>query len=175
MSDTRDMTGSSDDSDRVPDSGDMTRFGPPNRDRVPLPESARVPDQTPKPVRGIIIGHGDLPRALYDAAASIVGKFDGISVISNMDCSTADLADRLGTAIDESGGDNTIVFVDMFGSSCSTASARVKRNHAGIAVICGVNLPMLIRFLAYRERLEFAKLVELMQQTGQSAVKPLDD
>lgn len=126
----------------------------------------------PKPVHGIIVGHGDLPRALYDAATSIVGKSEGITVLSNMDYSPAEFPARLVQAVDESGG-SAIVFVDMFGSSCSTASAQVKRDRPGIAVICGVNLPMLIRFLSYRDRLGFNELVELMQETGQSAVKPV--
>jgi mannose PTS system EIIA component len=123
---------------------------------------------------GIIVGHADLPRALLGAAASIVGDTQGITVISNSDCSAAELLARLIQAVDECGTDNVIVFVDMFGSSCSTAGARLRRDRSGVAVICGVNLPMLIRFLSYRGKLPFDELVKLMEETGQSAVKPVN-
>jgi PTS system mannose-specific IIA component len=128
----------------------------------------------PRPVHGIIVGHGDLPRALLDAATSIVGSAEGVTVVSNQEFSAAELVARMIQAVDERPGENAIVFVDMFGSSCSTASARVRRDRAGVAVICGVNLPMLIRFLTYRSKLGFDELVQLVQETGQSAVKPLD-
>ena len=122
---------------------------------------------------GIIVGHADLPRALLGAAASIVGDTQGITVISNSDCSAAELLARLTQAVDDCGTDSVIVFVDMFGSSCSTAGAHLRRDRAGVAVICGVNLPMLIRFLSYRDKLPFDELVKLMEETGQSAVKPV--
>ena len=124
-------------------------------------------------VLGIIVGHGELPRALLDAATSIVGETDGITVISNKDYSAADLVARLTHAVDAAGSDSVIVFVDMFGSSCSTAGARVQRERPGVAVVCGVNLPMLIRFLTYRGKMGFEKLVRVVQEAGQSAVKPV--
>jgi len=127
----------------------------------------------PGPVHGIIVGHGDLPRALLDAAASIVGDPSGVTVISNKDSSAAQLVARLIQAVDECGGDNVIVFVDMFGSSCSTAGAMVRRDRSGVAVVCGVNLPMVIRFLTYRTKLGFDELVKMVEETGQSAVKPI--
>jgi mannose PTS system EIIA component len=126
-------------------------------------------------VHGIIVGHGDLPRALLDAAASIVGDAGDFAVISNTDYSSADLLARLVQSVDDYGSGNAIVFVDMFGSSCSTASARLRRERPGVAVMCGVNLPMLIRFLSYRRRLPFDELVKLMEETGQSAVRPIAD
>jgi PTS system mannose-specific IIA component len=133
----------------------------------------RSDDPPSLPVHGIIIGHGSLPQALLDAAASIVGAAERFTVISNKDFSAAELLARLIQAVDECGSSNVVVFVDMFGSSCSTAGARVQRDRAGVAVICGVNLPMLIRFLSYRGRVEFEELVRLTQEAGQSAVKPV--
>jgi mannose/fructose-specific phosphotransferase system component IIA len=126
------------------------------------------------PVHGIIVGHGDLPRALLDAAGSITGDTSGVTVISNRDYSAAELVRRMIQAIDDCGSDNVVVFVDMFGSSCSTAGARVRRDRSGVAVMCGVNLPMLIRFLSYRQRAAFDELVRLVQEAGQTAVKPVE-
>jgi mannose PTS system EIIA component len=128
----------------------------------------------PQPVNAVIVGHGELPQALLSAAASIVGDFEGVTVISNKDYSAAELVARLIQEVDDCGGNNVIVFVDMFGSSCSTAGARVQRDRAGVAVICGVNLPMLIRFLTYRSRLGFDELLRVTQEAGQAAVKPVE-
>lgn len=132
-----------------------------------------IKNERPGMVRGIIIGHGSLPRALLDAAAAIVGNASDVTVISNEDCSAHELATRLNEAVADYGTDKVIVFVDMFGSSCSTASAQVLRKRTDLAVICGVNLPMLIRFLSYRGRLSFDELVRVIQEAGQAAVRPI--
>lgn len=121
-------------------------------------------DPTDPKVLGIIVGHGDLPDALLGAATAIVGPQSGISTLSNRDLSAADLQARLEQLIGMGNGAATVVFVDMYGSSCSTVSLRMKRSYPNLAVICGANLPMLVRFINHRGRDSFPELVELVRQ-----------
>ncbi|MEO0077438.1 MAG: hypothetical protein ABIK86_00355 [candidate division WOR-3 bacterium] len=123
------------------------------------------------PTYAIIVGHGDMPRALLDAAASIVGSAEGATTLSNIDSSAEELDAALARLIDERADGNVIVFADMYGTSCGTTCARLERQRDNVAVICGVNLPMLVRFFTYRGRKEFAELVRFLLQTGQNEVR----
>jgi len=127
---------------------------------------------SPAETVGIVVGHGSLPGALRDAALEIVGSNTGLEVVSNVNLESGRMDELLEQAVRDHPGSKMLVFVDLYGSSCSQASARLKRAHPGVAVICGVNLPMLVRFLYYRTKLDFARLVELMHQTGIEEIKP---
>lgn len=127
-----------------------------------------------EPVHGVLIGHGDVPRALVDAAASIVGDHTGLSVISNIEMSVAEMERRLDEEL-ATHPSGVILFVDMYGSSCFNVGSRGCRNRPNVEVICGVNLPMLIRFLSYRRRLSVNDLSELMHRTGQESVRGRSD
>ncbi len=111
-------------------------------------------------VHGIIVGHAGLPEALLGAASAILGEIDGISTLSNSGLSAAELEERLGKLVKCQPAERFIIFVDMFGSSCSTASIKLQQRHREVAVVCGANLPMLIRFVGHRDRDSFDELVD---------------
>lgn len=122
------------------------------------------------PVHGVVIGHGDLPRALAHAAGSIVGDPAGLAVVSNTGETPAGMEAHVQDEITAHPA-GVVVFVDMYGSSCSTAGARACRHRDNVEVVYGVNLPMLIRFLSYRHRLDTRELAELMRTTGCESVR----
>jgi mannose/fructose-specific phosphotransferase system component IIA len=124
-------------------------------------------------VSAVVIGQGSLPVALLQAAQAIVPDTEGVVAISNLDCSTAELASKLEQAIDGLPDGDVIVFADMFGSSCANAGRDAKKHHPRIAVLCGTNLPMLVRFLYHRGRRSFAELVPFLVETGRSAVQSI--
>ncbi len=124
------------------------------------------------PTYAIIVGHGDMPKALLEAAASIVGSAEGVATLSNLNSSAEELDAALERLLSERADGNVIVFADMYGTSCGTTCARLERGRANVAVLYGVNLPMLVRFLAYRQRKEFAELVPFLAETGRTEVRP---
>ncbi len=124
-------------------------------------------EEPAEPVLGVLIGHGQFPGALLKAASDIVGNQGDVTVISNEYASGADMETRLARVVDAHPGRRFLVLVDFFGSGCANVSARIRRQHRDrVAVVCGVNLPMLIRFLSYRSRLRLKELAELMVRTG---------
>jgi len=125
-------------------------------------------------VSAVIVGQGDLPRALLDSARAIVPDADDVVAISNSECSIDGLAPALEAALQMLPAGSVVVFADMFGSSCANASRDVVRNHPRVTVVCGVNLPMLVRFLHYRRRKPLAELVPFLLETGKSAVRTLE-
>jgi mannose/fructose-specific phosphotransferase system component IIA len=124
-------------------------------------------------IYGVLIGHGDLPRALFRAATDIVGESEDFSVISNQDVAAPELESRLDHVLAEHGDREVLVFVDMFGSSCANVSTRARRRNPNVAVVCGVNLAMVVRFMYYRDRMSLAEIVELMRKTGQDEMRPV--
>jgi len=47
------------------------------------------------------------------------------------------------------------------------AAARLLREHPEIELVCGVSLPLLVRFLQHRQRMEYKDLVDVLRRTSQ--------
>jgi mannose/fructose-specific phosphotransferase system component IIA len=125
-------------------------------------------------VYAIITGQGDLPRALLEAARAIVPDTEGVSTLSNLECPVGELRSRLEQAIMDLPQGDVVVFADMFGSSCANAGLEAKRSHPHIAVLSGMNLAMLVRFLYHRHKKPFAELVPFLAETGRTAVQVVE-
>lgn len=125
-------------------------------------------------VYAIITGQGSLPRALLEAASAIVKDIDGVSVLSNLDCSVGELRGRLEQAISSLPEGNVVVFADLLGSSCANAGLEAKRSHPHVAVLTGTNLAMLLRFLYHRHKKPFSELIPFLVETGRTAVQVVE-
>lgn len=99
-------------------------------------------------VRGILVGHGKLAAGLIDALRAIVGSDGGIQAMDNEGMTPEALEQRLGELLGADGP--TVVFVDLPSGSCAYAARRLKAHHPRLAVVCGVNLPLLLDFIFHR-------------------------
>lgn len=100
-----------------------------------------------EPLRGVIVCHGLLARALVDATAQISGMADALVPVSNTGCDRGDLEARVEAAV---GAEPTVVFVDMASGSCLFAVLRRLRERDNVRVVTGVNLAMLLDFVFHR-------------------------
>jgi mannose/fructose-specific phosphotransferase system component IIA len=96
-------------------------------------------------VQGVIIAHASLGAAMVEAVETIVGPTDRIVGVTNQGCGREAILERLSNAA--VGADPTIVFVDLPGGSCHTAALRLQKSRDDVAVVAGVNLPMLLDFV----------------------------
>ena len=101
-----------------------------------------------EPLRGVIVCHGVLARALVDATAQISGMADALVPVSNSGCDRGDLEARVEAAV---GTVPTVVFVDMASGSCLFAVLRRLRERENVRVVTGVNLAMLLDFVFHRD------------------------
>jgi mannose/fructose-specific phosphotransferase system component IIA len=101
-----------------------------------------------EPLRGVIVCHGTLARALVDATAQISGMADALVPVSNSGCDRGDLEARVEAAV---GTEPTVVFVDMASGSCLFAVLRRLRERPNVRVVTGVNLAMLLDFVFHRD------------------------
>jgi len=121
--------------------------------------------------RAIIVTHGKLGEELVKSTWKVLGKQDGIRIISNTGLSNQALAEDIITELKNKGREKVVLFTDMPGGSCFIAAMCAAKEMPGQTIITGVNLPMLLEFFTKRDRLEFDALVEKLLATGRASIK----
>lgn len=113
-------------------------------------------------VRGVIIGHGDFAQCIVNTAEQIVGKQQSVEIISNVGCTGATLQEKIKNTLNYNKKDETIVFVDLPGGSCTISCYNLLKDNPHINIICGLNLPMLIEFFMLRKKFSAQELVPIL-------------
>jgi mannose/fructose-specific phosphotransferase system component IIA len=113
-------------------------------------------------VRGVVVAHADLASALVRAVEGISGVKGALAAVSNEQCSPDDLAHRVSAAVDSG---PAVVFVDMASGSCGFAGRRIAMVEPDVAIVSGVNLPMLLDFVFHRD-MEYRSLAARVVEKG---------
>jgi PTS system mannose-specific IIA component len=124
----------------------------------------------------IVLTHGDLCFGLKDTLEGIMGKQKGFSVISNVGLGKEELVSALKEKVDDSDySEGAVIFVDMFGTSCWQTAKKLacaaSKDERQVAVITGVNLPMLVKFFSLRESLPVDQMLPLIKEEGEKVIK----
>jgi mannose/fructose-specific phosphotransferase system component IIA len=120
--------------------------------------------------RGVLITHGDVGAALLRTAELVVGHATGLDALSNAGLSTPALASRLDELLaGEPPGRPIFLFVDLIGSSCAQACAELLRGR-GARLFTGVNLPMVLAFIQYRESMSPGELADGILQRAHRGI-----
>jgi len=98
-------------------------------------------------VQGILVGHGKMAVGLLDAVREITGLTEGLVTLDNVGLTPDALEDRLDVLTADR---PSVVFVDLPSGSCAFVARRLRARQANIAVVCGVNLPLLLDFVFHR-------------------------
>jgi len=117
-------------------------------------------------VRGIVLAHGAMAEGLVDAVHTIAGVEDALVAVSNRGLSPTALVEEIRG---ETGHGPAIVFTDLPSGSCGVAARLLTRHVEDLAVICGVNLPMLLDFVTHRD-LPFNELVPRLVDRAKAAI-----
>ncbi|NIR43163.1 MAG: hypothetical protein GWN99_04420 [Gemmatimonadetes bacterium] len=110
-------------------------------------------------VKGVLVGHGRMAEGLLDAIAGITGSHEGLTAIDNVGLTPQSLEERIHELI---GSQQAVVFVDLPSGSCAHAARRLQARRSDLAVVCGVNLPLLLDFIFHRE-LPLEQVVERLR------------
>lgn len=97
---------------------------------------------------GVVVAHGDLAEALVRVAERISGVTGALRPLSNDSCSPGQLRLEIERV---AGTGPCVLFADLSSGSCAFATRSVAERSSKIAVVTGVNLPMLLDFVFHRD------------------------
>ena len=123
-------------------------------------------------IRVVVAGHGNLASDIIATAERTLGKQEHLGSISvKFGEGEDDLRNKLNTVLDIAEDDDVIVLSDIFGSSFCTGCVCLARDSVHVAVVTGVNLPMLLKVLTYRDRVSLVELVSLACKSGREGIR----
>lgn len=122
----------------------------------------------------VIVTHGACGEALLSAASDIVGPVPmSASVSVHPSERFEDIVRRVAdacTQVDRGGG--ILIMTDVHGSSPFRACAAMADGTRSVEIVCGVNLPMLIKLVTCDRRgLTPAKVADLVKEVGKRSIR----
>jgi PTS system mannose-specific IIA component len=124
---------------------------------------------------GIVATHGRLGEELIRTAERIAGPQEQLIFVSNEGLSVDALADAIDATLrscDASGG--VLIMTDIPGGSPTLACRTLRLEGRKAWVISGVNLPMILAFLQYRDSMKPEDLAGAVAARAIKAVEVVD-
>lgn len=119
----------------------------------------------------IVVGHGNFASELVLVAENILGKqkyLHAVSVKAGEGEHT--LHNELNELMSNMEIDDVIILSDIFGGSLSNMCLYFAKNKGHIAVVTGVNVPMVLKVLSYRDRVSLNELVSVACKGGKDGI-----
>jgi mannose/fructose-specific phosphotransferase system component IIA len=120
---------------------------------------------------GLVVTHGDLASGLENAVEQMLGRQEDFVVLSNFGLAGKDLIDKINQILVQNHNPSAILFTDIYGGSCWRSSKFVADQNSKVAMVTGVNLPMLLTFFAHRNQLAFRQLMDKVVQMGREGIR----
>jgi PTS system mannose-specific IIA component len=123
----------------------------------------------------VLVAHAGLAREFLAAAEMIVGKMELAEAVGiSSDDSVEQIRENVTEAIKRVSCDGVIIMTDMFGGTPSNMSLSFLKENV-VEVLTGVNLPMLLKFSAEREKAGVADLARVLKGCGQESISVAGD
>jgi PTS system mannose-specific IIA component len=122
----------------------------------------------------VIVTHGDCGEDLLQAAGEIVGPVAASTAVSVPTSERfEDIVVRVGRACDGvDTGAGVLILADVHGSSPFRACLAMMDGTRAVEIVCGVNLPMLIKLATCDRRgLRPAEVAELVKEVGKRSIR----
>lgn len=119
----------------------------------------------------LIVTHCDLGKELLNAAEFIVGRIEAAGTIpvvqtTGSESLRTEIASKV-TELDSGGG--VIILTDMFGGTPSNLSLSFLKKEK-VEVLTGVNLPMIIAIVQWRNSLKLSEVAEKALEAGKTGI-----
>lgn len=113
----------------------------------------------------VVITHGKLSQQLLETASMIMGEANGVSAVTFTARESLDnLRQKANEAIDEYKS-GCLILTDIMGGSATNICIELMKMEK-IEVVTGVNLPMLLEAIGYRDGVTVKELAEKVHQSG---------
>jgi len=123
--------------------------------------------------KALIVTHGDLGKSLLRTSRIIVGKSDGIKVISNDELSMKGLINEINSQLEKWKESEILILVDFLGGSCWNAAKFALKGRKSTALISGVNMPILLSFITKNDEFELGEMVKYLKQAYTKAMQSI--
>ncbi|MFP5409808.1 MAG: PTS sugar transporter subunit IIA [Gammaproteobacteria bacterium] len=125
----------------------------------------------------LIVAHGSLADSLVECATHVLGQCPGglatLDFIGHADPDERQKALQARLAeLDD--GDGVLVLNDMYGATPSNTLCRVLEP-GRVEAVTGVNLPMLLKALNYRESLNLPQLITRIVEGGRNSINHINE
>ena len=119
----------------------------------------------------IVAGHGNFACEIISILQNIMGEQEHVEAVSvGVGEGEYFLRDRLGAALEAMEVDEVLILSDIFGGSISNTCLYFAKSRKHVAVVTGVNLPMLLKVITYRESGDLSELVSLACEGGREGI-----
>ncbi|ABB31523.1 phosphotransferase system, mannose-type, protein IIA [Geobacter metallireducens GS-15] len=123
----------------------------------------------------VLVTHAGLAEELLRGAEMIVGPIESAETIGIRPGDQADaIMERIAEAVKRVSVDGALIMTDMFGGTPSNMSLSFLEADR-IEVLTGVNLPMVIKFAAERDRIAVAELATSLKECGRESIAVAGD
>lgn len=120
-----------------------------------------------EPIRGFIVAHASLAEGMVAAVRQIAGVADdALQPLSNEGRGPEGLIEAVRIAV---GDAPVVLFTDLGSGSCAFAARRIALDRPNTAVVCGINLPLLLDFVFHRE-LPLPELIDRLVEKGRGGI-----
>jgi mannose PTS system EIIA component len=122
----------------------------------------------------VIVTHGGCGECLLGAASGIVGPVPASTAVSvGMAENFDDIVSKVGRACDQvDSGHGILILADVHGSSPFRACLAMIDGTRPVEIVCGVNLPMLIKLATCdRGGQRPAEVAELVKEVGKRSIR----
>lgn len=123
----------------------------------------------------IVAGHGGFASEIISILENIMGKQKNLEAVSvKIGEGEYTLRDKLDAALRSMAVDEILILSDIFGGSVSNTclyfagSENASSRH--VAVVTGVNLPMILKVITYRGSVSLSELVSLACKSGREGI-----
>ena len=93
------------------------------------------------PARAVVAGHGAFADGVISAVHQITGRGELFVAVSNRDLGASELEQALRRHAEAGIG---VIFTDLPAGSATLAARRVLRDHPGLQLVTGANVPVLL-------------------------------
>ncbi|MEF3280282.1 MAG: hypothetical protein K6357_04880 [Elusimicrobiota bacterium] len=121
----------------------------------------------------IVVTHSDFGAYLLEACEHVVGVKEGVvsvSINSRMSIDEAHASVKKATDDLRKVTDSIVFFVDIPGGTPMNVVLPFAKEIGKAAVICGINMPMLITALNLKDKMDFDSLIEKIMIDGRRAI-----
>ena len=119
----------------------------------------------------IVAGHGNFASEIISIAESILGKQKFLNAVSvKIGEGEFALKNELEAALKEMEADEVLILSDIFGGSVCNTCLHFANDKADLGLVTGINLPMILKVLTYRNSVDLDELISLACEGGEAGI-----